>query len=419
MDITKEQVMKKHFSKKRIIIYIACIILIVAGYYGNEYSKKIEVELYTVDSGEVVEILLEDGYIEAVKTSEVQSIVSGVVEEVFASSGDVVSEDDVLVIFDHNVLDLQVEGLNAQIKALDYELLEASKPTDRERINSAKILVEQRKQEMDQRKIDYDDNLALYNSGVISKKELVASENIYNSSVTSYNLAVNDLQLLNKRISENVKSQYNASIDSLYAQKKILEKQISDYSVAAPMSGTVLSSYIKVGHFAAVGQLLYEIADLNNLRIVCDILEDDYNTISKDTPVRIHDKNTDEYFDSKITKIYPKSETTVSELGIKQNRVKIEIDPIDNLKGYIVGQELDVEFIVNKRDDVVRVLVDSVYKSKGEYFVFTVKEGTLFSTPIEIGVEGEDYYEITSGLSEGVEIVKLITNDLSEGQKLK
>lgn len=419
MDITKEQVMKKHFSKKRIIIYIACIILIVAGYYGNEYSKKIEVELYTVDSGEVVEILLEDGYIEAVKTSEVQSIVSGVVEEVFASSGDVVSEDDVLVIFDHNVLDLQVEGLNAQIKALDYELLEASKPTDRERINSAKILVEQRKQEMDQRKIDYDDNLALYNSGVISKKELVASENIYNSSVTSYNLAVNDLQLLNKRISENVKSQYNASIDSLYAQKKILEKQISDYSVVAPMSGTVLSSYIKVGHFAAVGQLLYEIADLNNLRIVCDILEDDYNTISKDTPVRIHDKNTDEYFDSKITKIYPKSETTVSELGIKQNRVKIEIDPIDNLKGYIVGQELDVEFIVNKRDDVVRVLVDSVYKSKGEYFVFTVKEGTLFSTPIEIGVEGEDYYEITSGLSEGVEIVKLITNDLSEGQKLK
>lgn len=411
--------MKKHFSKKRIIIYIAFIILIVAGYYGNEYAKKIEVELYTVDSGEVVEILLEDGYIEAVKTSEVQSIVSGVVEEVFASSGDVVSEDDVLVIFDHNVLDLQVEGLNAQIKALDYELLEASKPTDRERINSAKILVEQRKQEMDQRKIDYDDNLALYNSGVISKKELVASENIYNSSVTSYNLAVNDLQLLNKRISENVKSQYNASIDSLYAQKKILEKQISDYSVVAPMSGTVLSSYIKVGHFAAVGQLLYEIADLNNLRIVCDILEDDYNTISKDTPVRIHDKNTDEYFDAKITKIYPKSETTVSELGIKQNRVKIEIDPIDNLKGYIVGQELDVEFIVNKRDDVVRVLVDSVYKSKGEYFVFTVKEGTLFSTPIEIGVEGEDYYEITSGLSEGVEIVKLITNDLSEGQKLK
>lgn len=411
--------MKKYLSKKYIIIYVVIAILSVAGYYGNEYSSKVEVDLHTVDTGEVIELLLEDGYIEASKTAEVQSSISGIVEEVFATTGDVVNKDDVLLVFDDDVLNLQLEQLDAQIKSLDFQLLEASKPADRERINNASILVNQAKTNRDQSKKDYDSNLALFNSGSISKNELEASENIYNANVSSYNLAVNDLRLLNKGISSNIKSQYNASIEALYAQKKIIEKQIGDYSIKTSMSGTVLSNDVKVGHFVNVGQQLYEIADLSRLRLVCDILEDDYNAINTDSIVNLHDKNTNEYYSAKITKIYPKSETTISELGIKQNRVKVEIEPTDKLTGYIVGQELDVEFEINKSENSIRVPIDSVYKSKGEYFVFTINEGMLASTLVEIGIEGEDYYEIKSGLTEGAEIVKLITNDLSEGQKLK
>jgi HlyD family secretion protein len=204
----------------------------------------------------------------------------------------------------------------------------------------------------------------------------------------------------------------------LYTQKKILERQLDDYTVTSPMTGIVLSQPVKVGHYTMTGQELLEIADLSQLKLMCEILEDDYNTITNDTVVQLYDKHNDIYFGAAVSKIYPKSESTISDLGIRQNRVKIEIIPTENLQHYIVGQELDVEFIIHDIN-TIRVPVDSVYKSKGDYYVFVIENNILKSKNIELGVEGEDFYEVLSGLSKDDKIVKVISNDLEEGQKVK
>ncbi|MBI9011450.1 MAG: efflux RND transporter periplasmic adaptor subunit [Clostridiales bacterium] len=410
--------MKKILSKKMIIICLALIVLSVGGYYYYDYSLQVEVELYETERGPVVEIIVEDGYIEAVHTAEIQSNVSGTVDNVYVDVGDSVNEGDVILSFDEDILLLQIERLESEIKALDFQLLEASKPADQERIRNASILVSQAKSTRDKAKKDYDDNLSLYSSGALSKNALDLSEKLYNDSVKAYNIAINDSNLINKGISVNVISQYNASIDALYTQKKILERQLLDYSIASPMSGVVLSKYVKVGHYAMMGQQLLEVADLSELRLICEILEDDYNAITVDTNVRLYDKHNKVYYDAVVNKVYPKSESSISDLGIRQNRVRIEVVPTNPLEGYIVGQELDVEFIIHDIQ-AVRVPVDAVYKSNGDYFVFIVKDNVLISQQIEVGIEGEDYYEIKSGLNAGDKIVKVINNDLEEGQKVK
>lgn len=410
--------MKKLLSKKMIIIYLVLIVLSVGGYYYYDYTLQVEIELYETETGSVVESIVEDGYIEAVYTAEIQSNVSGTINNVYADVGDVINKGDIMLSFDEDVLLLQIERLESEIKALDFQLLEASKPADQERIRNASIVVSQAKSSRDKAKTDYDNNLSLYSSGVLSKNALDLSEKLYNDSVKAYNISINDSNLINKGISVNVESQYNASIDALYTQKKILERQLLDYSIASPMSGIVLSKSVKVGHYAMMGQQLLEVADLSDLRLICEILEDDYKAISVDTKVRLYDKHNDIYYDAVVNKIYPKSESSISDLGIRQNRVKIEVIPTEPLEGYIVGQELDVEFIIYDIQ-AVRVPVDSVYKSKGDYFVFIVKDNVLISQQIEIGIEGEDYYEILSGVNAGDKIVKVISNDLEEGQKVK
>ncbi len=410
--------MKKLLSKKMIIIYLVLIVLSVGGYYYYDYTLQVEIELYETKTGSVVESIVEDGYIEAVYTAEIQSNVSGTINNVYADVGDAINKGDIMLSFDEDVLLLQIERLESEIKALDFQLLEASKPADQERIRNASILVSQAKSTRDKAKTDYDNNLSLYSSGVLSKNALDLSEKLYNDSVKVYNISINDSNLINKGISVNVESQYNASIDALYTQKKILERQLLDYSIASPMSGVVLSKSVKVGHYAMMGQPLLEVADLSDLRLICEILEDDYKAISVDTKVRLYDKHNDIYYDAVVNKIYPKSESSISDLGIRQNRVKIEVIPTEPLEGYIVGQELDVEFIIHDIQ-AVRVPVDSVYKSKGNYFVFIVEDNVLISQQIEIGIEGEDYYEILSGVNAGDKIVKVISNDLEEGQKVK
>jgi len=410
--------MKKFLSKRNIIISICVVILGIGGYFVNDYTTRVEIELHQVDMGDVIESFTEDAYIEAVKTAEVQAAISGNVDELFVSVGDKVLDEDVLLLFDDDVLNYQIEGVEAEIKALDYQLLEVSKPADQERINNANIAASQARSNRDKAKKDYEDNLALYSSGNLSKVALDSSEKLYNDAVKAYGMAINESKLINKGISENVTSQYEASIDALYAQRKILERQLEDYTVDSPMGGIVLASHVKSGNYVMVGQPLFDIADLSQLKLVCEILEDDYSTITMDTPIVLKDKNTDEFFSGKIIKIYPRSEAAVSDLGIKQNRVKIEVEPVENLVGYIVGQSLELEFVTTK-ETTLRVPIDAVYKSQGKHYVFIVNNGIIKSKEIEVGIEGEDYYTVTSGLSENDEIVKVITNDLAEGQKIK
>ncbi len=410
--------MKKLLSKKMIIIYVVVIALAIGGYFYNEYATQVEVEMYTVDIGSVVETIVEDGYIEAVETAEIQANVMGTIAEIYTSVGDTVNKGDVILAFDDDVIVLQIERLESEIKALDFQLLEASKPADQERIRNASIMVSQAKATRDKYKTDYENNLSLFSSGALSKNELDLSENWYNDAVKAYSIAVNESKLVNKGISTNIESQYNASIEALYTQKKILERQLDDYTVTSPMTGIVLSQPIKVGHYTMTGQELLEIADLSQLKLMCEILEDDYNTITNDTVVRLYDKHNDIHFSAEVSKIYPKSESTISDLGIRQNRVKIEVIPKENLQNYIVGQELDVEFIIHDIN-TIRVPVDSVYKSKGDYYVFVIENNILESKNIELGVEGEDFYEVLSGLTKDDKIVKVISNDLEEGQKVK
>lgn len=411
--------MKKLFRKRNIIIFIIVIVLGVGGYIGNDYAMRVSVEMYEVEMGPVEETFVEDGFIEAVKTSEVQASLSGTVEEVLKEVGDVVSKDDVLLLFDDEVILYQIEGVEAEIRALDFQLLEASKPADQERITNASIAVSQARDNKNKLKDDYENNLVLFNSGNLSQTALDASKKLYDDSLKAYNIAINESKLVNKGISENLESQYQASIEALYAQKKILESQLEDYTVDAPMAGTVLSSHVKSGHYVMVGQPLYEIADLSKLRLACEVLEDDYHLLEMDTHVRLYDKVLDQYYDANITKIYPKSEAAISDLGIKQNRVKIEVSPREPLAGYIVGQTLDIEFVIHEKTSVKRVPIDSVFKSKGEFYVFVVMNGVIEQKLVEVGIEGDDYYEITSGLESGDEIVKVITNDLEEGLKIK
>lgn len=411
--------MKKLFKKRNVIIFILVLIVGVAGYIGNDFAMRVSVEMYQVEIGAVEETFVEDGFIDAVKTSEIQAAISGTVEEVLKEVGDVVTKDDVLLLFDDEVILYQIEGLDAEIKALDFQLLEASKPADQERITNASIAVSQAKGNKNKAKDDYENNLVLFNSGNLSQSALDQSKKLYDDALKAYNIAINESKLVNKGVSENIESQYQASIEALYAQKKILESQLEDYAVDAPMAGTVLSSHVKSGHYVMIGQPLYEIADLSQLKLVCEILEDDYHLIDRDSHVRLYDKILDKYYDASISKIYPKSESSISDLGIKQNRVKIEVLPNESLEDYIVGQTLDIEFVIHEKPSVKRVPIDAVFKSKGEYYVFVVMNGMIEQKLVEVGIEGDDYYEILSGLESGDDIVKVITNDLEEGLKIK
>lgn len=404
--------------KKKYKLWIGLsVLLILLGSIGYYFlAPKPAVDAFKVTKGPIIDEITETGYIEAINDAEIQSEVSGVVEAVYFEVGDVVSKGDLILIINHDVLDLQLEQLDSEINALNFQLLEAVKPADQEQIKNSTYLVQQARSNRNKAKEDYDNQRALFQSGAVSKTVLDASEKVYNDSVIAYNLAENELTLINKDVSENIESQYTSQIDALITQRKILERQLLNYEVHAPLGGTIVNESIKVGHFVNPGQLLYEVATLGDYQIETFVLEENQLQINKESLVQVFDTVNEIYYSGRIDTIYPKAETYVSDLGIRQNRIRLHVKA-NELKDYLLGTELDVIIQLDQANNL-RVPIESVYQQDGELYVFVVSSNQLTAQKIEVGLKGEDYYEVISGLSEGMLVVKTITNELSEGLRV-
>ncbi len=408
--------MKKYLTKKRILI--AGIVTVVLGAIGGFYylSGGIPVTIVSADRGKVEMIIEETGTIDSRHRVMLKASAADTVQTVAVRTGDAVSKDDVLAELDHKLLDSQIEGIEAQLKNVELQLLEALAPKDQALINQAQAAVQQASIAYEQAKKD----LAIQQELLAGKYISQASYDVYDNQAKltrqQLTIAQSQLQITRKGISENVEGQFEAQIDQLESQLNALEAQLEDYVIVAPFDGVITEKLIDEGAYVMPGEPIMELSDFNEMKVIVDLLEDDLHWISEETPLTLT-FGEGEYM-GQITQIHPKAKETVSELGIRQNRVEVEILLMQGLENAIIGQEADVTFVPAVRDEVLRVPIDVVYQFGDQHFVMLVENSTLIEKAVTVGLEGEDYYEILDGLQEGDSVVKNLSNDLEAGMKV-
>jgi len=408
--------MKKYLTKKWIIIGIlATVVLGIAGglYYLNGGTP---VTTTSVERGDVRFLIEETGMIDSRHRVMMKTSVADTVQTVTVETGDKVSEGDVLVELDHKLLDSQIEGLEAQLKNVELQLLEALAPKDQALINSASAAVQQARIAYDQAVEDLSVQKQLYEGKYISKTTYDAYANQAEVNRQQLTIAQSQLTLTRKGISENVEGQFEAQIEQLNSQLQSLKAQLEDYVIVAPFGGIVTERSVDEGAYVMPGEPIMELSDFTDMKVVVDLLEDDLHWVTEETPLTLTFGN-GEYM-GQITQIHPKAKETISELGIRQSRVEVEIMLTEGLENAIIGQEADVEFVPSTRTDVLRVPTEVVYQFRGDHYVLVVKDGLLVEQLVEIGLEGEDYYEVLSGVQEGDVLVRNLSNDLEPGMKV-
>jgi HlyD family secretion protein len=80
------------------------------------------------------------------------------------------------------------------------------------------------------------------------------------------------------------------------------------------------------------------------------------------------------------------------------------------------SMRVDVYAITDSKKDVLKVKKGLVISNEGKTEVFVIRNGQAIRTPVTLGISSFDYQEITSGLSEGDEI---IISDMSNYAHLK
>ena len=309
---------------------------------------------------------------------------------------------------------------------------------------------------MDTAQLNYDttvktlaDTQALFDAGAVSQAELDGATLAVSHAEAALTTAKNQLALQKKGTSRNLLSSISAGITAAQSELNRLKAMDGNRTVVAGQSGVMTERFVDLGTYVAPGMPLAEVAAVDQLVIESDV-------VAKDVPSLSVGMKADLYADGSLittgtlTKIHPKLTEIMSNLGIVQKRVRVEITvddvsaAVQSLVGdrdlpngispvgdrdlpngatpgtLMLGQDVDVEFIQNEKKDVVLVETDYVYEDgpEGAHYVLVIEDGKLAMHPVEVGLQGELYYEIVSGLADGDQIVGEIENTVAVGDRV-
>jgi HlyD family secretion protein len=432
-----------------VMVIATLIILKKTGVIGKEEATRVAVE--KIVRRTIIETVSASGKVYPEDERKVSSDVSGEVVDMYVEEGDSVRKGQILAKVFADVLtsardraasivnqqQAQVDNSSASINAFEARFTQA--------------------------KLNYDRQKKLLNEKVISPAEFEQSE-------AQYLAAEADL----KASREAVKST-KAGVQSAKASLTEADKNLSRTTIISPMDGIVSLLAVKKGERVAgnsfsLGTEILRVADMSKIEVRVDVGENDIPKVKiGDSAIVEVDAYNDRRFKGVVTKI-SSSSTSAQNIAVSGTtdvtnyKVYIRLDPnsyADLVSGngfrrlpFRPGMSASADIMTRKQEQVIAVPILAITtrdkyetaensgngnenskdkKKEGEdeqtkeeeplsenleEVIFIVDStGKVKKVPVKTGIQDNDYIEILSGVSEGMQVVSAPYNTISK--KLK
>ena len=195
-------------------------------------------------------------------------------------------------------------------------------------------------------------------------------------------------------------SLYQSQVDQSQAQVDILENKIEDAYLRSPVKGKIAAVNKRVGELAQQDIIATLLPD-DPYEIEVNIYEEDVVKVDIGDPVDISlIAFPDRVFPGKVISVDP-AEKLIEEVVYYKVIIAFEETP----EGIRPGMTVDLVIKTASRDDVLLVPEGAVQKINGKTMVKVPKDGKAEEREVELGLKGEDYFEVISGLEEGEEVI--------------
>ena len=196
--------------------------------------------------------------------------------------------------------------------------------------------------------------------------------------------------LTNIRMVENAEVKYlsaNANLDAV-------NNRIEFLNIKAPFSGIITKRFIDKGALVQSGlsednpQALFEIQDVNPIRVTIPVPESDVVGIKKGMAVDIIlPELSGTTFSAQVSRIS-------NALDPVSKTMQVEID-LENSNGKIIsGMYAKALLQISSRDNILSLPMISKISHKNEDYVLAVKDGKVKRMQIKIGLSNQHYFEI-------------------------
>jgi HlyD family secretion protein len=355
-----------------------------------------------VDRGDVLRKVSASGKLRALNTIKVGSEVSGQVTKVYVDFNSPVRAGQVLAEIDPTRVRARVQQSEAQVALARANLSQTDANVTR--ANS----------ELEIQTRDYARQKALADKGFVSKAGLDIAQSKLNNARNSVRVAQAQIQSGNAQIAQGNAELSSARLD--------LNRTV----IVAPASGVIINKLVEPGTTVAASfqtPNLFEIAaDITKMQVEAAVDEADIGQVQEGQDVSFTvDSYPDDVFKAKVRQVRKAPTET-------QNVVSyLVIIDVDNLDGKLLpGMTANVDIITGSKPDVVRVPTvslrfkpkvadrqkDEGTKKPGDkekpspsLFVASADPYKPERRKVTLGVEGDEYTEILSGVKPGESVL--------------
>jgi len=235
-----------------------------------------------------------------------------------------------------------------------------------------------------------------------------------------------DLEARANSLKEQVKAS-EAEARAADALVSALRVNLGNYTVTAPISGTIVNKPPELGEFVgpqpagvAIDMGGVQIADFTTLMVETDVPENRLSQIKMGGPAEIVlDAFGGKRFRGKAIEITPKVNRTKATVTVK-------VAFVDENDGVLPDMAARVSFLAGELDKEAmkappKTIVpgSAVVDMNGAKVVYRLESGTVRITPVTLGPAFGTGFEVQSGVTSGTKIVNKPPQGLADGQKVK
>jgi HlyD family secretion protein len=416
-------------NRKKLIIGLVIVIGLAAVIYANltvDRTTSVEVTSEKIARHDLAAIVSASGKIRAQRTVNISAETTGKVVNLAVNEGDSVTAGQFLLQIDPRNLQTMVDSREASLAAARSQLIETQRSIESARTNLAQAEDTAKRQR------------ELFRSGLIPKETLDRVENDLKLRQNELAQREQSMKTQETRIRTDEASLENARFD------------LNKVRIVSPITGLVTRRNIEEGETAVLGTMnnagtvLLTIADMSVIETEVEVDETDIPFVKVGQPAEITiDAFPDQKFPGRVTEVGNsaiqttgaattratnfkvvvtlESEvpnvrpgftcTAVITTATRENAVAVPIqatavrEMVVNADGSIVRDEVPAEGQPAPRRPTTPAELKPGQERKEIEGAFVIKDGRAIFTPIKVGIAGEKFFEVLSGLSEGDEVV--------------
>ncbi len=398
-----KKIEKKKASPIRIAGYIliaAIVLFVLYNYFGSDKGSSVAIDRERVMISEVTEGVFQEfvdvsGTVQPIRTTYLDAVEGGVVQQIFAESGEIVEAGDTIVVLTNSSLQLSVLQQEAGIYDQINNVRNSRLNLEQNHLNLQKELSDS-KTRLELAKSGHERDSVLFSRELISLQEYEESELEYSFQKSRFDLNYESFRRDSVQMDQQL-SQLNQSEQRMWRSLDGVQQILDNLIVTAPIPGQLSTMELDPGLSIQQGERIGQIDQLDGFKVRAGI---DEFYLARVAPGQSGSfEFAGDTYNVVVERVYP---------VIQDGQFQVDFQFVDEIPQTLRrGQSVRVRLELGDSGMALLLPRGAFFQQTGGNWVFVMdeEEGRAVKHAVRLGRSNRDFFEVIEGLEPGQNVI--------------